>query len=672
MPEEIRLKLEAEEKARLESHEVSSVEFGDIDDVIAASADKNQRRQGKVRNKGQAGPQQRKPAGKQAVGRQKVSRQGTAKPAGVQAQVASSSEDLLLPNDQWTASSTKSRRKLVTIIASVVGGLLLISALSAAIVANWPSDDPSKIEPEKTADVAEEPEIETPEVVVQEPPAHENSEPETADAPETETNTDEVVAQTPPADDAAIKQPEFEPQGEIESEVAGNVQDDQGSSNKQVTRDGSPNLPDLSEDGGLGKSLDALLDPTVPKSLGAADNATIPDLLQESGTEQAEIKELAASFREQQLIGQSTYYVKKPNAFAERGFKGLALPCSGVQYVDQPMFLVVNEISRLTGTPISFHTDAIRDENLDIAQKISIKETDTDFQSVLSKIVSLSSVPLQLEYDGTGPAILSKAVIDPPGKPYSVELPDLGGKDDAGKVFIELVKQVVTPGVWKDENVVHDIRVEDGKLLVSPTVPRETWRRIERLVKAWDLSKAVVESSEAVPQLAPLVKRAEPFLQKSFKIENKFPESLERFLGKIYQATGVKVLVDWPSLLAEGWSPTAQVPASIGESTVEEFLKQICRAMSVSYRVVDESTIEITTFTTASQKTDFEAYSIASVLGGKHSPDQLLVALKGALGLEVETEQNLRVQLDSESQCLFVHAPQFVQRQVQAILDRLK
>lgn len=93
--------------------------------------------------------------------------------------------------------------------------------------------------------------------------------------------------------------------------------------------------------------------------------------------------------------------------------------------------------------------------------------------------------------------------------------------------------------------------------------------------------------------------------------------------------------------------------------------------MSLTYRVVDESTIEITTFATASEESEFEAYSVASILDGKHAPDQLLNALQNALGLEVATEQNLRVQLDAESQCLFVHAPQFVQRQVQAILERL-
>ena len=662
MPEEIRLKLEAEEKARRESESLSSMEFGDIDDVIATSAQKKP-----ANRQRPAGKTNSKPAGKKVAKPKQAKSQPAARRVASQNQAATHNEDLLLPNDQWTASSTRNRRKLVTIVAAIVGGILLLSAVVAAVVANWSGQtEPDK----KTAEVVAEPLSDTSELFRAETP-------EEATNPAGETNETaeavEPVVETPPAIPETIEQPPFET-GETRetAEVTGSEPEQEGSSNKQVTRSGSPNLPDLSNDGGLDKSLDEFLDPTESSSLGSADATAIPDLLRDAGTEQAEIKELAAGFREQQLIGQSTYYVEKPKPLEEKDFGRLKLPCSGVQYVDQPLFIVVGEVSRLTGVPISFAADVIRQGKLDVAEKISIKETDTDFRSILSKIASLSSVPLEVDYDGTGPAVLLAVAVEPPAKPYSIELPNLGEQDDAEELFIKLVKQVVTPGVWRAEDVVHEIRAEEGKLFVSETVPAETWRRIERLVSALPLSKAAIETGEEVPQLNSLVKRAEPFLQKTFKIDNKFPESLERFLGKIYQATGVKLIVDWPSLLAEGWAPTTQVPAGIGESTVEDFLKQICRAMSVSYRVVDESTIEITTFATASQKTDFEAYSIASVLGGKHSPDQLLVALRGALGLEVQTEQNLRVQLDNESQCLLVHAPQFVQRQVQAILDRLK
>jgi hypothetical protein len=146
---------------------------------------------------------------------------------------------------------------------------------------------------------------------------------------------------------------------------------------------------------------------------------------------------------------------------------------------------------------------------------------------------------------------------------------------------------------------------------------------------------------------------------------------LATYLVKIHLQTGKNVIVDWRSLLAEGWNPQTMLPPDIVEKNLRDFLRQICRAMELTYRIIDEKTVQITTFSTAARETDFEVYSCAKILQ-RLTHEQLVQLLQQALGLEIQSQPNLRIFLDAESKSLFVIAPQFIHRQVKAILDRLQ
>ena len=419
--------------------------------------------------------------------------------------------------------------------------------------------------------------------------------------------------------------------------------------------------------------MDETLNPTQPASLSEISDSKIGDLFQDAGTTATEIKELAASFREQQLVGQSRYYIAKPKELDEKVFSKLSLPCAGAQYEDQPLFMVVNDVARWTGVPISFDAAAIRDGKIDIGQEISLTEQDTDFEALLRKALQSAQPKMELTYDGTGPATIAPIAFDPNGKPTMLDLPNLEQADDERiESLTATIKKVVTPGVWRNESVQTNLQVQEGKLVMDATAPLRSRVQIARFVEGWNLSKAAVGTDDSPPGLLPLFRRAEPLLAKAFTIDDKYPLSLEMYLEKVYSKTGAKIIVDWPSLVQEGWTPTARIPANVIEASLEDFLQQICRAMSVTYRVVDETTIEITTYDSAAQKTDFEVYSVATILKDQYSPEDLLGGLQKALGLEVETQPNLRVELDAESQSLFVFAPQFVHRQIDAILQRLK
>ena len=93
--------------------------------------------------------------------------------------------------------------------------------------------------------------------------------------------------------------------------------------------------------------------------------------------------------------------------------------------------------------------------------------------------------------------------------------------------------------------------------------------------------------------------------------------------------------------------------------------------MGLTSRFVDSNTIEITTFQSAANARELEVYSCHEILSGNMTPEALMQALEGALNFDVNQLNNVRVIYEPECQCVIALAPQLVQRQIQAILDRL-
>ncbi len=683
MPDDIRQQLEAQQAADAASKDTNSSDFDDVHHVLASSSPVTKPKRPTT---GGRGPQTGQPrSSKTQPGRATTPPQKPKKTAA--AAIASphnvASDKVLLPNEQWTAASARKRRQILLVVSAALGLLLIGSAIVVAVIANWPTTsdtvastppapaafdaaqpDYTETESSDTANVGNNVESKTHQEV-----KTDDKGPGTVDLPELENNPAEdttATTETPLDDHPAEPENTVVPPSTSDISVT-----DVTTGKPDTVASGAPNLPDLSPKTNF--QLDEILDPKSPQPLEKTAFGTISDLLEESGTSITEIHDLAAEYREQQLIGQSKYFVEKPDPLDPRVFEGLNYPCEGIQYVDKSLIVVLHDISQISGVPISLDANSIRFLGIDIGKNVSIKSTETTFASIVNVIVAADDFGLALEYDDTHDALLiARELLHGTGNSsVQVVLPNLESKDRAAvDQFVSLVKGMIAPEIWTAENDPGTIDIQGDHLEV--TAPPLVGKRIQAFVEKWNAGKMIAGGNEdSSGALTTLLTKAQPMMDSSFQIDAMYPVPLETYLAKIHLQTGKNVIVDWPSLLAEGWNPQTMLPPDIVEKSLRDFLRQICRAMELTYRVIDEKTVQITTFSTAARETDFEVYSCAKILD-RLTHEQLVQLLQQALGLEIQSQPNLRIFLDAESKSLFVIAPQFIHRQINAILDRLQ
>ena len=85
---------------------------------------------------------------------------------------------------------------------------------------------------------------------------------------------------------------------------------------------------------------------------------------------------------------------------------------------------------------------------------------------------------------------------------------------------------------------------------------------------------------------------------------------LEEIFAYWQQQLGVAVLVDWPSLLAEGVSPRLQIACAVKGEPWHQALDTVLDPLGLGWRPVDKDTIEITTSQVIHEQPQLKFYSL--------------------------------------------------------------
>lgn len=585
------------------------------------------------------------------------------------------------PGEQWTSPAAQSRQKWVIAGAVAIGSLLLVFAVIGVMIGNsgpkqqdaatlaagssnkettLPEEAENKAAKDNAAKDTEPPSSKTdpqqpanngvasPETT---PPTSETSKGETAtldDGPDSVTSQPEMK-NTPPA---------------VPPEQSG----------KEPTHEQPPasnETPDDEVEQARPNGLDSLLigmDKRGGESVLNSNLGELSNLLEKKGTSILEINDLAAVIRNSQMIGLPNYHFEKPVPFNPEQLERLQDPCAGVQYEDIPVLVALREISLITGVPFQLNVEAIASKNIDLATPVNFKLIDKNFIEIVREMLK----PLELEVGFDGTKIPKIAPIKH-GVMTDVkyDLPKLHDPtDEKISKFMESIKVLIAPKTWTREENPASIQILDNQLVIHQTPDNQA--KIKDYLSKIQAGLQMTSGDNAMAGVfenrwvEAQKKTAQPFTS-GFRT----PVSLEAMLNRIQQVSQVNIVVDWESVLPTGWTPQTIVPAKIEENTVDEAIHQLVRTMGLTSRYIDSNTIEITTFKSAADSTELEVYSCHKILSGNMTPEALMQALEGALHFNVNQLNNMRVVYEPECQCVIALAPQLVQRQIHAVLERL-
>ncbi|MEE2826028.1 MAG: hypothetical protein VYE64_05325 [Planctomycetota bacterium] len=582
------------------------------------------------------------------------------------------------PGESWTSEATKARQKWLLAAATAVGCLVLVAAVIGMMIGNAetrPKPVAQATEPPPEVGLSRETSSSPAEegVPLEDPqPAKKGADPSSETAPSSPMN--DPASQGTPNEDPneayqGLAENADKPGQETPSPALPTVSTEEPPSVEKENPVGSEmGQEDKTE---RPNGLDSLLigmnkgkdDSVLNSNLGELSN-----LLEKKGTSILEINDLAAVIRNSEMIGLPRYHFDKPAPFDPGNLARLQDPCAGVQYEGISTLVALREISLITGVPFQWNLEAIGSQKIDRAAPINFKLVDKNFIEVVQAM--LEPLGLGVTFDGTQiPLIEPIRQADLVERPY--ELPQLDDPDgEKISRFIASIQQLIDPASWQSEENPATIQRKENQLLIQQTP--ENHERIRNYLGKIQAGLQMAAGQEGLERRfanrwdAAREKTSQPF-------ESRFqsPVTLGAMLNRFQQVSQVNVVVDWESVLTTGWTPQTIVPAKVEEKSVDEAIRQLVRTMGLTSRYIDANTIEITTFQSAANSRELEVYSCHEILNGNMTPEALMQALEGALNFNVNQLNNVRVIYEPECQCVIALAPQLVQRQIQAILDRL-
>ena len=557
-------------------------------------------------------------------------------------------DEALLPNADWTSASTvKWRNRILTGIAAVVGVVL---AMILFIVFGGGDDVPQ---------VALRP---TPPSVDPADTASSESPTEPLDEPVAEATPDKPIADGPPAEvvDAPVEEIVAMPVPEVAPPVAAPI-------------DNSPPASEASTDEPPGLTPK---EPTDETSTTADVPSPLSQTLRDFGALLDETKEPARPMPEPEAelppAPEPDESTDEPVA-RRTGARVVELddrlndPIAQLQFNGVPLENFLKFVSDYSTIPITLDADVLRWVRISPATPVVV----TAKESTVADVLTQGLKPLGLEHRVEGDQLfITRQPKEESGiRSVTFKVDDLAASDpDRLKQLGDRMMNFVAPETWSSRGGVGTITFSGNEMIIEQyeTVQFEILAFCERLRIARGL-KTRSPYDATMFQLATRGEQASKKLATPITLTYIRPAPLQRIVDRLAQASKLHILIDWRELAAAGWSPDAEVRFSVADQPLSIALKTLLEPMDLAYRVVDESTLQITTPDVLDSRLELEFYRVAK-------PDDdgtaIVEAVRDALGPANFRDFGGGGQLafDVPSNCLLVSLSQTRQLELQAWL----
>jgi hypothetical protein len=355
-------------------------------------------------------------------------------------------------------------------------------------------------------------------------------------------------------------------------------------------------------------------------------------------------------------------------------------PLPGIELQNVPLWRFVDEVSQLSTIPITLDLDQLLDLGLSADTTISVRAKDATVGGVLEEALTPRGLGWRVVNHqllvGRAPSAPVRrvrfAVSDLTGGPSGAGARDTGASGSAQRQFAEMVRKLVEPDSWTEVGGAGLDQWSDGALMVeqSDTVHSQLLVLCEKLRVARHLPLRSKSDPDRF-RLETRTQRAKAALATTVTANFARPEALSHILAYLSETTHVRLLPDHIALAEERMSVETEGFLTAKNQPLVQSLAALLEPMSLTYRVVDEHTIEITTTRAAALHPELEFYPVRELLTGEVSGDALTARLLrelAAAGPANSALQATTIYFDSPSEHVLVRAPQSTQLRIQSLL----
>jgi hypothetical protein len=330
-------------------------------------------------------------------------------------------------------------------------------------------------------------------------------------------------------------------------------------------------------------------------------------------------------------------------------------------------------VSAMSTVPVTLDADAVHDLGQAVTAKVQLHLSDAGVAEILQAALE----PLRLGYQvRSGQLVVGYPPAEKLRRVHYIVSDLVGDNAQALADLGALVRQLVAPTSWQQfgGKATMVVAGDDGSLWIEQTEPAHA--QIINLCQKLRVARGLPLKGKFDPArfvLKTTQDKASDLLSKPISANFSAPSSLAEAVKWLRQATGATILIDHVALAAEGTSDDSECTALAVNQPLSKLLDDLTASADLTWRAIDEHTIEITSPAVALERMDVEFYPASDLVKGA-AAEKLVSQIKGKVEPQLWIEasdkpaQQCAIAIDKPSGTLIVRAPQRVQVQVEAEL----
>ncbi len=347
-----------------------------------------------------------------------------------------------------------------------------------------------------------------------------------------------------------------------------------------------------------------------------------------------------------------------------------SMPSIDVRHM--PLVEFLRLISQFSTIPIALQPESLSMAGLAATEPVSASHHNATVQNILDSALQ----PKRLAYEIVDGYLIvgSHYAIDRRLRRMEHSASDLVGGDPQRLVaLVDDLHRLVAPTSWQRQGGMGTLAAESDKLIVVQTadVHYQLYTFCEKLRMARGLPSRRRAGQEHF-RLDTRTARARAKLDLPLRIRCETDTRFIEILRRLEKLTAVTLLVDWQAVAPLGWSPETTMTLVLEDVTRDEALGSLLSPMDLTYRAVDEGTLEITTRQALAEHPELEFYAVGDLTDnrtGRSVEGAQLIERLAELLSDQPLPPETGLAFDPQSQCLMALLPQPQQRTVADLLE---
>ncbi|HID78037.1 MAG TPA: DUF1559 domain-containing protein [Planctomycetaceae bacterium] len=352
----------------------------------------------------------------------------------------------------------------------------------------------------------------------------------------------------------------------------------------------------------------------------------------------------------------------------------LGQPLRSIVFSDTPLRRAVETWGQLSGLAVTIDVEALRESGVGLADPIRLELKETTLGEVLQRVLAARGLTCVVQ---KGQILVTTPMrVDDRLRQVSYAVSDLAAGEPGGMAALaELIQRVVVPESWQAAGGPGTIVVKGPALVVTQT--DAVHYRVLEFCEKLRVARGLPLRSRLEPErftLATHLQRARAKLERPVSANFHDPVPVARILEYLEQVGGMTILVDRLALGEDDMLLQVEATLKVTEEPLRDALAKVLWPLGLAARVIDETTLQVTTRHAVASRLELEFYPIRDLLTGTMTAEAVIEQIKGGVAGDTWSDAGGPgvIHFDRPSGCLLVLQSQPVQAEVDQLLRRLR